>query len=235
MPLNLCENSPKGGRRLLVRILALVVLMSPPILLAADSYFAIQKQLAKAGDPIAQYGLAVMYANGEGVPKNSEKAIEWYRIAANQRIDVRIAITSQYYMGEMYFSGVGVPKDLDKALEWYTKAAKQGHSQAQFTLAELYFAGEVVPQDSVKAVDWCVKAADQDHLQAQYNLSERYANGRGVPQDYMQAYAWITIASMKDATSLPIREKLEKLMSRDQIEQAQKTTKQIIERMQLKL
>ena len=39
---------------------------------------------AEQGYAPAQYNLGVMYANGEGVAKNDEQAVKWYRKAAEQ-------------------------------------------------------------------------------------------------------------------------------------------------------
>ena len=45
------------------------------------------KPVAKAanrGDSIAQYNLAYMYENGEGIEKDIDQAIYWYKKAAEQ-------------------------------------------------------------------------------------------------------------------------------------------------------
>ena len=41
--------------------------------------------LAEQGVASAQYNLALMYANGEGVPENDAEAVKWYRKAAFNR------------------------------------------------------------------------------------------------------------------------------------------------------
>ena len=67
-----------------------------------------------------------MYAKGEGVPRDDNKAFEWYFKAAEQR-----HAFAQYNLGLMYAKGEGVPRDDNKAVEWYFKAAEQGHALAQ--------------------------------------------------------------------------------------------------------
>ncbi len=42
------------------------------------------KALAEQGMAAAQYNLALMYDNGEGVPENDAEAVKWYRKAADQ-------------------------------------------------------------------------------------------------------------------------------------------------------
>ena len=45
---------------------------------------ALLKPLARAGDPWAQYSLAVAYDDGFGVPRNFKLALEWYKRAGYQ-------------------------------------------------------------------------------------------------------------------------------------------------------
>ena len=64
------------------------------------------KPLAEQGHISAQYGLGLMYRDGNGVPKNYKTAVKWLRLAAKQgRAD------AQFYLCVMYALGQGVPKD----------------------------------------------------------------------------------------------------------------------------
>ena len=42
------------------------------------------KPFAIEGNKIAQFSLGFMYKNGEGVSKNTKKALEWYELSAAQ-------------------------------------------------------------------------------------------------------------------------------------------------------
>ena len=64
--------------------------------------------------------------------KDSAKAAEWYRKAAEQGLGL-----AQYHLGRCYEGGHGVTKDLTKAAEWYQKAADQGHEGAKKALKKL--------------------------------------------------------------------------------------------------
>ena len=66
--------------------------------------------LAEAGDARAQYGLGLMYATGQGVPKSDVEAVKWYRLAADQG-----EANAQNNLGLMYVNGQGVPKSDTKA------------------------------------------------------------------------------------------------------------------------
>ena len=106
-------------------------------------------KLAEQGDASAQFNLGVMYANGEGVPKDASQAVTWYRKAAEQGV-----AQAQFNLGVMYANGEGVPKDASQAAAWYRKAAEQGVAQAQLNLGVMYAIGEGVPKDYVQAAKW---------------------------------------------------------------------------------
>ena len=46
------------------------------------------KPLAEDGDSAAQYNLALMYNNGDGVPQDYKEAVKWYTLAAEQGVAV---------------------------------------------------------------------------------------------------------------------------------------------------
>ena len=73
-----------------------------------------------------------MYENGHGVEQSYEKAVEWYRKAADQG-----NAAAQYNLGNMYSWGKGVEQSNEKAAEWYRKAADQGDPDAKKRLSEL--------------------------------------------------------------------------------------------------
>ncbi|MGD2055792.1 MAG: tetratricopeptide repeat protein, partial [Gammaproteobacteria bacterium] len=95
--------------------------------------------------------------NGEGVPKDAAKAMEWLQKAAAQGDN-----SAQFKLGEMYRSGEGVPKNAAKAAEWFTKAAAQGGADAQFNLGVMYYTGEGVSKDLILAYAWLNLAATQN-------------------------------------------------------------------------
>ena len=78
----------------------------------------------------AQYFVGRMYAAGQGVDKNSEKAAEWYHKASERGV-----ADAQYRLGDLYQSGNGVPRDMERAYGWYSVAAHLGNAQA-ITAAE---------------------------------------------------------------------------------------------------
>ena len=92
------------------------------------------------------------YNNGEGVAKDQQEAVRWFRMAAEQG-----DAEAQYNLGLSYANGEGVAKD-------------QGDAWAQYNLGNAYNNGEGVAKDQQEAVRWFRMAAEQRHASAQYNL-----------------------------------------------------------------
>jgi hypothetical protein len=119
---------------------------------AADLYLP----LAQGGDATAQFNLGVMYDQGQGVPRDDQQALYWYRKAADQDF-----VEAQFNIGIMYAIGQGMPKDFKQAADWYRKAAIQGYVEASRALANLYLFGQGVPRSETKSKYWNQVAANQ--------------------------------------------------------------------------
>ena len=129
---------------------------------------------ARAGDPVAQNSLGVMYYTGEAVSttvtgevldNDPELAAGWFYRSAEQGY-----ADAQFNLGLIYANGEGVAQDMNEAVELFKKAAEQGHVDAQNNLGALYFMGEGVTRDEDKAIDWFEKAAAQGNEEAKSNL-----------------------------------------------------------------
>lgn len=149
---------------------------------AAEEKFKVLVQDAKAGDPVAQNALGVMYYTGEAISKNPsgqvlsndpELAAGWFFRAAEQGY-----ADAQFNLGLMYANGEGVEKDMAQAVELFRKAAEQGHVDAQNNLGAMYFTGEGIERDEKKAIEWFEKAAAQGNADAQANLDAIKAAGK---------------------------------------------------------
>ncbi|MEO8740120.1 MAG: tetratricopeptide repeat protein [Casimicrobiaceae bacterium] len=152
---------------------------------ALDEFLAAADQ----GSAEAQVSLGVMYENGQGVLRDYEKTLGWYRKAADQG-----HFGAQNNLGLMYAAGRGVAKNAGQAQEWYAKAAEQGFAPAQNNLAQLYASGALGKKDYAKALEWDRKAANQGFAIAHGDLGSMYENGLGVPKNLVVAYTYYTIA-----------------------------------------
>ena len=84
------------------------------------------RPLADQDHAAAEYNLALMYANGQGVPQDDAEAIKWYRRAAGHGY-----APAQLAIGVSYDEGRGLPQSHSKAMKWYRIAAQQGDVTAQ--------------------------------------------------------------------------------------------------------
>ena len=69
--------------------------------------------LANGGNVAAQTSLGVMYAKGQGVPKDDKEAVKWDRLAAE-----RGYAPAQAVLGKLYNYGQGVAQDSREAVKW---------------------------------------------------------------------------------------------------------------------
>ncbi len=90
--------------------------------------------------------------------------------------------------------------------------------------------------DSASVLQTMRRRAEQGDTNAQTVLGKAYEDGLGVPQDYVQAHMWYNLAAANSATSGPnrelrdiafqAREAIARLMSREQIAEAQKMARE---------
>lgn len=87
------------------------------------------------------------YYNGYGVPKDMNKAMEWFSISAEAGNK-----TAMDNLGVIYYYGNnGVTKDYNKAYYWCTKAAKAGVLRGEYLVGECYEYGRGVDMNKSKA------------------------------------------------------------------------------------
>jgi TPR repeat protein len=167
-----------------------------------------------AEDPAAQYLLAAMYFNGNGVPRDEQEGLKWMAKSAELGYG-----PAEADLGASYLSGKwGIP-DANRAKELLLRAAKQGEASAIYNVGVMYRDGLGVARDRTKAknefliaankghalaqyglariyyddgsfveaAQWYERASAQDDLEALYNLAYMYHEGQGVTKDYTKA------------------------------------------------
>ena len=108
-----------------------------------------QREAAEAGDPRAQFAIALMYDTGADVPTDYLEALKWFRLSAEGGYP-----PGQAKLGLMYLFGWAVRRDPAEAASWYEKAASQGHERAQAQIGAMYARGQGVPKNAVFAYLW---------------------------------------------------------------------------------
>jgi hypothetical protein len=144
---------------------------------AAGNYEQAVALFAAIDSPAAEFNLAMLYANGQGVDQDDARAVELLKKAANSG-----EAAAQTALGIRYAEGDGMPANPQAAIEWYRKAADQGYGWAQMLLGLAYATGDGVAQDFVEADTWFVLAAaagdtnaaeQRDHVERLMSESER--------------------------------------------------------------
>lgn len=136
-------------------VLALVAVTATARALVEGSH-KLNLELAEQGDARAQTALGLMFAKGDGVPRDSSESAKWFRKAAEQGHS-----DAQFYIGTMYLHGTGVPKDSIEAALWLREAAGLGNRAAQYNLGLMYERGEGIPRNYLAAHMWYNLAASQ--------------------------------------------------------------------------
>src|SRR6266403_5651001 len=108
--------------------------------------------LAEQGNADAQAMLGRMYLMGQGVLKDSDQAIKWFKASAMQG-----NADAQFFLGTMYL----LPqKDIAEGVKWLRLSAEQGQQDAQLILGKAYLQGaKELPRDPVQAEMWLRLAA----------------------------------------------------------------------------
>jgi len=172
----------------------------------------------------AAFEMGMRYKNGEGVEPNVEKAIAYFKIAAELgHMLGQMAVGSYYYamndcyeaikwigmaaelgnaealfnMGVFYMEGMGCDQDMELSAKYFHRAARRRHPEAQFAYADLLSNGWGVEKDEKRAVKFFSDAAENGHVEAMYRLGEIYEQGIGTNVNLEAAAKWYDAACSK--------------------------------------
>jgi TPR repeat protein len=155
---------------------------------------ALYLKACDAGAAISCRNLALMYANGTGVPQDYARAAGLYRKACNGGDSGGCT-----NLGLLYANGTGVSRDYTQAATLYRKACDAGSRIGCGNLAVMYANGTGMPQDYAQAAVLDRKACNQGLMASCSNLGLMYADGTGVPKDYDRAVSFFREACDSDS------------------------------------
>lgn len=90
-------------------------------------------RLADFGDSESQFVIAKAYEEGNGVAVNPQKAVAFYKMAAeNNHIEASMALA------RIYSENKWLESDFDKSVYYYQKASDQDYVPAQIKISQLY-------------------------------------------------------------------------------------------------
>lgn len=129
--------------------------------------YAAWAPLAERGDVAAMRNLGHLYRWGQGVERDIQQAMHWYRRAAETGF-----ARAQANLAAIYLQGdEGVSIDYAEAHKWFEAAAKQGHAVAQYNLGLMYELGLGVEKNEAIALGWYNNAAKAGQPDALERLS----------------------------------------------------------------
>lgn len=110
---------------------------------------ALLKEAAAKGLTMAQFRLAKVYENGEGVPRDLSAARSFTEAAA-----IGGNVKAMHDLAVYFSEGDVGPQSYAAAAQWFREAAELGLVDSQFNLAVLYEQGLGVSLDPVEAAFW---------------------------------------------------------------------------------
>jgi TPR repeat protein len=160
---------------------------------------------ADKGNPIAQWKLGRMYAEGDGIARDDYKAFELFSEMADAHAEdgpsqpnSRFISNAFVALGGYYKSGIpntDVKQDPARARQIYSYAASYfGDPDAQVSLARMYYNGEGGERDPLQAARWAKLAADKGSVGGQALLGHLLFEGDGVPRQSVLGLMYLTIA-----------------------------------------
>ncbi len=132
-----------------------------------DQAYTIFLNAAKQGDAWSQFGLGVLYLNGEGTPVDITSSTHWFQKAATQGLSF-----AQFNLGNAYLHGRGVEPDLTKAAFWWQQAAEQDNANAQSNLGTLMYFDYATETSKRLGIAWLMVAANKGDNAARTRLAQ---------------------------------------------------------------
>ncbi|MBR5427060.1 MAG: sel1 repeat family protein [Clostridia bacterium] len=166
----------------------------------------------EAGDPDAMLDMGGMYLSGNGIPADRERALFWYRKAAELDHPLAFNRLAQFYLYDEDEDGLGYlpatsdPERIRKAFEYFRKGAELGEVGCMVELGIMYMCGECCDADTEKGFRIFEKAYQADtvelesHAQAAFHLAVCYHYGDGVEKNLSEAKKYILESRQTEET-----------------------------------
>ena len=157
---------------------------------------------AEQGQPVAQWKLGRMYADGDGVPRDDLRAFNYFSQIANTHPDespgtpqARFVANAFVALGHYYLTGIPDSKiaaDPARARDMLGYAATYfGDADAQYELGHLYLSA--TPSDPHQAARWFQLAATKGNCRAEVALGDMLFQGQAVPRQAARGLMWLTL------------------------------------------
>lgn len=145
--------------------------------------------------------LGVMYASGNGVEADQEKANEYYKKAAEMGSSMGMK-----NIADRYLSGACGEVDIPAAIEWYRKSFNAGRRESGIKLGDIYYEGSHVDEDIDTAIEYYESAVKikpkkgdkrdvDEYVKVVIKLADIYYDGDEVEMDDTKANELYHIAA----------------------------------------
>ena len=173
----------------------------PPESAPGNALTALQ-YAAEQGQPVAQWKLGRMYADGDGVPRDDLRAFSYFSQVANSHPDeapgtpqARFVANAFVALGHYYLTGIPNSKitpDRARARDMFGYAATYfGDADAQYELGRLYLTA--TPGDPHQAARWFQLAATKGQCRAEVALGDMLFQGQVVPRQAARGLMWLIL------------------------------------------
>jgi TPR repeat protein len=162
------------------------------------------EELARKGDVRAAWELGRMYAEGDGVKRNDQRAFEYFSGLADSHADEETGTARALFianafveLGRYYLMGIPayIKPDAVHAYEMFNYAATYfGDPDAQYHLGRMYLDGQGVGKNTKQAVRWLFAAANKGQYQAQAVFGALLFKGQSVARDAARGLMWLILA-----------------------------------------
>jgi uncharacterized protein len=162
------------------------------------------EELARKGDVGAAWELGRMYADGDGVKRNDQRAFEYFSGLADSHADEETGTARALFianafveLGRYYLVGIRnyFKADAVHAYEMFNYAATYfGDPDAQYHLGRMYLDGQGVGKNTKQGARWLFAAANKGEYQAQAVFGALLFKGQSIARDAAQGLMWLILA-----------------------------------------
>jgi hypothetical protein len=163
------------------------------------------RRFGRDGDVGAAWELGRMYADGDGVKQNAQRAFEYFGGIADSHADeptdsaeARFVANSFVRLAGYYLTGIpnsNIKPDAVRAHDMFNYAASYyGDRDAQYRLGRMYLDGQGVGKDTKQGIRWLSLAANKEQYQAQAVFGALLFKGQYVPRDAARGLMWLMLA-----------------------------------------
>jgi uncharacterized protein len=159
---------------------------------------------ARNGEVMALWKLGRMFADGDGVEQNDQRAFEYFRTLADSHAEETPGTTPAVFVakafveiGGYYLTGIPnyVNPNAGRAHQMFSYAALYfGDPDAQYRLGRTYLDGQGTAKSPKQALRWLSSAAGKGQYQAQAVLGAMLFKGESVPRDSARGLMYLALA-----------------------------------------